>query len=233
MSRKGESRLRTFANFNAPMPTLETSKKQAKLLVRWHRDRLYTVAQRLRDGLPRFAGLTDEQVLGQPFALADAQSVIAAEQGYPNWAALKTGLSPMIAATVPTPVMPRVKLVEATLFVADVQASCRYFEQVLGFATVFTYGEPPFFGQVARDGVPLNLRYVCEPVFVEGVREREDLLAAQIGVAGVKALYEEFKAAGATFHQGLKRHPWGAVDFVVKDPDGNLISFGAVAADAS
>jgi len=137
----------------------------------------------------------------------------------------------MTAKPVPAAVMPRMKAVEATLFVVDIQASCRYFEAVLGFATVFTYGEPPFFGQVARDGVPLNLRYVCEPVFVGDIREREDLLAAQVGVAGVGALYEAFKAAGATFHQGLERHPWGATDFVVKDPDGNLISFGEGAAE--
>jgi predicted enzyme related to lactoylglutathione lyase len=73
--------------------------------------------------------------------------------------------------------------------------------------------------------VLLNLRYVCEPVFVEDVRQREDLLAATICVAGVKALYEEFKAKGAQFHQGIKRHPWGAIDFVITDLDGNLISF--------
>ena len=79
---------------------------------------------------------------------------------------------------------------------------------------------------MARDGVPLNLRYVCDPVFAGDIREREDLLAATVGASGVKALYEEFKAKGATFHQGIKRHPWGAIDFVVKDPDGNLISFG-------
>ena len=126
---------------------------------------------------------------------------------------------------------PRLKLVEATLFVSDFDASRRYFEDVLGFSTVFTYGEPPFFGQVARDGVPLNLRYVCDPVFVGDIREREDLLAATIGVSGVKALYEEFKAKGAQFYQGIKRHPWGAIDFVVQDPDGNLISFGWGGAD--
>jgi catechol 2,3-dioxygenase-like lactoylglutathione lyase family enzyme len=151
---------------------------------------------------------------------------IAASRVSLGHAALNTGPSLMTAKPVPTAVAPRMKGVEATLFVADIQASCRYFEAVLGVATVFTYGEPPFFGHVARDGVPLNLRYVCEPVFVGDIRGREDLLAAQIGVAGVKALYEEFKAAGAVFHQGLKRHPWGAIDFVVRDPDGNLISFG-------
>jgi catechol 2,3-dioxygenase-like lactoylglutathione lyase family enzyme len=212
------------------MPTLETLKKQAKLLVRWHGERLYTVAQRLRGGLPRFAGLTDAEVLDQPFALADAQAVIASELGFSNWAALKTGLYPMpIATTAKAP--PRLKLVEATLFVSDLDASRRFFEEVLGFTMVFTYGEPPFYGQVARDGVPLNLRYVCEPVFAGDIRQREDLLAAQVGVSGVKALYEEFKAKGATFHQGVKRHPWGAIDFVVKDPDGNLISFGWGSAD--
>ncbi len=214
------------------MPTLETLKKQAKQLTRWHRDRLYTVAQRLRGGLPRLAGLTDAEVLGQPFSLADAQAVIAAEQGFASWAALKTGLVPMPDAKSPKGLAtPRLKLVEAMLFVSDLRASCRYFEDVLGFTTVFTYGEPPFYGQVARDGVPLNLRYVCDPVFADGVREREDLLAAQVGVSGVKALYEEFKAKGASFHQGVKRHPWGAIDFVVKDPDGNLISFGWGSAD--
>lgn len=214
------------------MPTLETLKKQAKLLVRWHGERLYTVAQRLRGGLPRFAGLTDAQVLEQPFSLVDAQAVIAAEQGFATWAALKTGLRPMTTAKAAPPLpTPRLKLVEATLFVSDLRASCRYFEEVLGFSTVFTYGEPPFFGQVARDGVPLNLRYVCEPVFAGDIRQREDLLSATVGVAGVKALYEEFKAKGAEFHQGIRRHPWGAIDFVVKDPDGNLISFGWGSAD--
>ena len=121
---------------------------------------------------------------------------------------------------------PKMRLVEATLFITDFAVTLRYFNDVLGFATQFTYGEPPFFGQVARDGVPINLRNVCEPVFAGDIREREDLYSAMIGVSGVKALYEEFKAAGAVFHQGLKRHPWGAIDFVVKDPDGNLISFG-------
>jgi len=213
------------------MPSLETHKKQAKLLVRWHRDRLYAVAQRLRAGMPRLAGLTDAEVLDQPFALADAQAIIAAEQGFESWAALKTGLEPMPTKSITGLAAPRLKLVEATLFVSNFEVSRRYFEDVLGFATVFTYGEPPFFGQVARDGVPLNLRYVCDPVFVGDIRAREDLFAATVGVLGVKALYEEFKAAGATFHQGVKRHPWGAIDFVVKDPDGNLISFGWGSAD--
>jgi catechol 2,3-dioxygenase-like lactoylglutathione lyase family enzyme len=215
------------------MPTLETLKKQAKLLVRRHHARLHTVAPQIRSALPKFAGLTDAEVFDRPFTLADAQGLLAAERGYASWAALKADWTVAAPTGLPAPkpaaartTKPKLRLVEATLFVADVRASCRYFEDVLGFTTIFTYGETPFFGQVARDGVPINLRYVCDPVFVEGIREREDLLGAMIGVSGIKALYEQFKAKGAVFHQGLKRHPWGAIDFVVKDPDGNLISFG-------
>jgi catechol 2,3-dioxygenase-like lactoylglutathione lyase family enzyme/ketosteroid isomerase-like protein len=212
------------------MPHIDTLKKQAKQLVRWHKDRVYTVGERIRAGLPRAAGLTDAQVLAAPFTLADAQAIIAREQGFADWAALKAGhidtpTDPGPAGARAEP-QARLRLVEAMLFVSDVAASCRYFEEVLGFATVFTYGEPAFFGQVARDGVPLNLRHVDGPVFVGDIRAREDLLAAQIGVSNLKSLYAEFKAAGADFHQPLKKHPWGGQDFVVRDPDGNLISFG-------
>ena len=216
------------------MPTLDTLKKQAKLFVRWRKERLYTVAPRLRAALPRLAGLTDAQVFDQRFTLADAQAVLAVEYGYPSWAVLKGGLDPAAKTVRPAPAplgKPKLRLVEATLFVSDFEASRRWFEEVLGFATVFTYGEPAYFGQVARDGVPLNLRYVCDPPFAGDIREREELLAATVGVSGVKALFAEFKAAGAVFHQTIKRHPWGAIDFVVKDPDGNLISFGWGSAD--
>jgi uncharacterized glyoxalase superfamily protein PhnB len=33
------------------------------------------------------------------------------------------------------------------------------------------------------------------------------------------------RANGVAFHQTLKRQPWGAKNFVVKDPDGNLLLF--------
>ena len=126
------------------MPALETLKKQAKLLVRRHHERLHTVAPQIRSHLPDFAGLTDEEVLSRAFTLADAQRLLAAERGYPSWAALKAELE--AAPAVPRPrssAKPRLLTVEATLFVTDIRASSRYFEEALGFSTCFTYGEPP------------------------------------------------------------------------------------------
>ena len=51
---------------------------------------------------------------------------------------------------------------EPQLFVADVEASCEFYTKKLGFAVAFIYGEPPFYGQVFRDGARLNLRSLDE-----------------------------------------------------------------------
>jgi len=53
----------------------------------------------------------------------------------------------------------------------------------IGFSVAFTYCDPPFYGQVDRDGGRLNLRRVGEPVFVDGIREREQcFLRCVVGV---------------------------------------------------
>jgi uncharacterized glyoxalase superfamily protein PhnB len=41
----------------------------------------------------------------------------------------------------------------------------------------------------------------------------------------IKLLFLEFRSAGVAFHQTLKKQPWGDRNFVVKDPDGNLLLF--------
>jgi catechol 2,3-dioxygenase-like lactoylglutathione lyase family enzyme len=115
---------------------------------------------------------------------------------------------------------------EPTLFVCDFPRALQFFNEQLGFATVFTYGEPDaFFGQVRRDGALINLRYVDPPVFVGDIRDREHLIPVTIAAPELDALYAEYQAAGVPFFQPLKRQPWGARDFVVQDPDGNLIGF--------
>jgi catechol 2,3-dioxygenase-like lactoylglutathione lyase family enzyme len=114
---------------------------------------------------------------------------------------------------------------EPQLFVTDIKQSCDFFMQKLGFGVVFVYGEPPFYAQLGRDGAALNLRHVDAPPIDGALRDREDLLSASINVSDVKALYLEFQDAGVPFHRTLRKEPWGATTFIVKDPDGNLILF--------
>jgi uncharacterized glyoxalase superfamily protein PhnB len=114
------------------------------------------------------------------------------------------------------------------LFVADIQASCDFYTQKLGFKITILYGEPLFYAHVVRDGATLILRHVDRPVFHAEFRDREELLSAECCVntaEEIKSLFLEFQAAGVTFFQTLKLMPWGARNFIVKDPDGNLVLF--------
>ncbi len=121
---------------------------------------------------------------------------------------------------------------EAQLYVTDVKASCDLFASKLGFEVAFVYGEPPFYAQVRRDNARLNLRLIREPVFVGDIRTREQLLSASITVDSaveIKQLFLDLQSAGVTFHQELKKEPWGAKTFVAVDLDGNLIQFAGPA----
>ena len=114
---------------------------------------------------------------------------------------------------------------EPQLYVGDLAASVAFYAGTLGFAVAFTYGDPPFYGQVVRDGVRLNLRHVDAPVLDPVRRDREQLLAASITLDEAEPLFLEFQRAGAEFLQPLRTAPWGAPTFIVRDPDGNLLLF--------
>jgi uncharacterized glyoxalase superfamily protein PhnB len=214
------------------MPNLENIRKQAKLVLRWHRDRYYPVAAQIRAVLPRYRHLSDSQILDHPFKLSDAQELVARQSGFESWQALKQGLVIMTDQSVRTQAKAVLTAAEPQLFVSVIKTACDYFTQKLGFSVAFVYGEPPFYGQVKRDGARLNLRCVDRPVIDVELREREDLLSAAITVGTaeeIKQLFLEFQAAGVTFHQGLMRQPWGSKNFIVKDPDGNLLLFAGPA----
>jgi catechol 2,3-dioxygenase-like lactoylglutathione lyase family enzyme len=115
---------------------------------------------------------------------------------------------------------------EPHVFVSDLEAARAFYVNKLGFKVEFSYGEPPFFAQVARDGGRLNLRTVSGPVFDSGFHSREgDAVSATLTLDDAEPLFLEFQRAGVAFHQTLRTEPWGARTFIVQDPDGNLIAF--------
>ena len=214
------------------MPNLENLRKQAKLVLRWHRDRYYPVAAQIRSVLPRFRQLSDPEILAHPFKLADAQELVARQQGFESWQALREGLQAMSDSSTQTTTRPVITAIAAELFVSDIQKSCDFFTKKLGFTVVYTYGEPPFYGQVKRGAARLNLKHMDRPVIDPALREREQLLSADMVVDTadeIEQLYLEFQQAGVDFQQTLMRQPWGAKNFVVRDPEGNLLLFAGPA----
>jgi len=155
------------------MPSLENLKKQAKLVLRWHRDRYYPVAAQIRARLPRYRHLSDPEILAASFKLSDAQELVARQAGFESWQALKTGINTMPEPSVQTRSRPVISATAAELFVSDIKASCDFFMQKLGFSIVFVYGEPPFYAQVKRDRGLLNLKHMdaCHRSGAPGPRE--------------------------------------------------------------
>ena len=216
------------------MPNIENLKKQAKQYLRWHRERYYPVAAQIRAALPRFRHSGDVQILESSFRLVDAQELVARQMGFDGWQALKSGADAMTdEPRQPTP-RPILSSISAQLFVSSIKNSCDFYTNKLGFAVEFIYGDPPYYGQVIRDNARLALRLVFEPAFVGDVRKREHLLSASITVDTaneIKQLFLSYQASGVSFHQALKKEPWGARTFIVSDPDENLILFAGPEAD--
>ena len=213
------------------MSNIENLKKQAKQILRWHREGRWTVATDIRNALPEFKGLTDSEVFEREFKLTDAQTLLARRHGYDSWKALSAGLA--AKADEPSPAAGETARVEYALpfvFVSDMRTALAFYGERLGFKTEFAYGEPPYYAQVMRDGVRLALKHADAPLF-EALKpfrtiKDEELISAMIALDRAKPLYLEYGAAGVRFHQPLRRESWGAWSFMVEDPDGNIIGFG-------
>jgi catechol 2,3-dioxygenase-like lactoylglutathione lyase family enzyme len=221
-----------ISSVEACMPNLENLKKQAKLILRWHRGQHYPVASQIRGLIPRFRNMSDSEILAATFKLSDAQEIVARQHGFDSWQTLKTGLSTAPSKLKSSLSKATIVGAEPQLLVADIKRSCEFFCEKLGFSLVFSYGNPPFYAQVGRDAARLNLRCVEQPAIESTIRDRGELLSASMTVATayeIKLLFLEFQSAGVTFSQKLKKQPWGAKNFIIKDPDGNLLLFAGPA----
>lgn len=207
------------------MPKLETYKKQAKLLVRWHREGNYSIGGCIRR-LERYRTVTDREALALPFPVTEAQEIIALEAGFADWAELRAHAGE--AAPTADGTEPRGSAITGAtpvLFVADVETSAAFYRDALGFGIDFLHGSPPFYGAVFRDGARIHLKFVHEPVFAPGAAEREGLIMAFVDAPNVRELYAEFLDADVEIVQKLTKQAWGGTDFIIRDPDGNGIAF--------
>lgn len=113
------------------------------------------------------------------------------------------------------------------LYVTDLQAALVFYCDKLGFELVFIHGQPrPFYAQVVRGGARVNLRLAPGPVYAAEFLEREvDPVCATLTADDIGRVHASCRAAGAEVYQELRREPWGARTFIVRDPSGNLVLF--------
>lgn len=82
-----------------PNPSLEQLKKQAKSLLKRQQAADSEALTRIRGNHPRWRHLSEEKAAATPFALADAQLVIANEYGFASWAKLQSHVKTLEAAS--------------------------------------------------------------------------------------------------------------------------------------
>lgn len=222
--RKGFARP-LFISRRAPVPKIDTYRKQAKQLVRWHRERNYSIGEKFRL-LKRYRHLTDIEALEASLPLTVAQEIVAVEAGFENWSALKASTTDDTPPSRPAEGEPTLLSAVPILFVRDVTRAASVYTERLGFRVDFLHGSPPFYGSVSRDGACLHLRFVhTETFFAELAAREESLILATMEVRNVKSLFEQYEHRGVEFAQRLVRQAWGGIDFHVRDLDGNVIAF--------
>jgi catechol 2,3-dioxygenase-like lactoylglutathione lyase family enzyme len=107
--------------------------------------------------------------------------------------------------------------VHAGLAVNDIATAVEFYTKKLGFATAFTWGEPPTFAGVNLDKVQMFLRKGtpdpkgCTVYFLVGDADR---------------LYEFHRAQGVEVAEPIEDRSYGIRDYVVRDLYGYCLSFG-------
>ncbi len=119
------------------MPNIENLRKQAKRYLKWHREGYYPVAAQIRSILPNFRDLTDSEILRAGFKLNDAQELVARKHGFETWSALIKGIEIMTASAESSLHTSVILAAEPQLFVTDMEASCRFYVEKLGFRLAF------------------------------------------------------------------------------------------------
>jgi uncharacterized glyoxalase superfamily protein PhnB len=105
----------------------------------------------------------------------------------------------------------------------DIVKSLAYYQNVLGFTIDFTYGEPAVYAGVNSGKAELYFTY--NPDFVRILREEKFHSDVFIWVTDADNLYNLHLRNGAEIIEPISDRPWGARQYVVKEPNGYYLKF--------
>ncbi|MEM7627448.1 MAG: VOC family protein [Planctomycetota bacterium] len=103
--------------------------------------------------------------------------------------------------------------------VSDLDASLRYFTEVLGFSEDFRVDQ---YAGIKLDGCCLHLSHHSNPNTGE-----PGTGAVYIFCDEVDGYFADIAGRGAATDGEPRDYDYGMRDFIVRDPDGNQLSFGA------
>jgi catechol 2,3-dioxygenase-like lactoylglutathione lyase family enzyme len=128
--------------------------------------------------------------------------------------------------------LPNVSLDGLTLHVEDVERSREFYARLPGAALIaHRRGDFALF-RIGNGRLGLLRRSLLDPAAVaaaygEEVSQAIPAFHVEIESPDLEATYAGLVEAGVPTQGPPRRRPWGETDFVIQDPDGNRLEFGA------
>ena len=118
--------------------------------------------------------------------------------------------------------LPILSSVEPVLSVQDVAATIQYWQDVIGFTTKFTWGDPPNFGAISWQNV--HVQFSLNPA--HAIRSKGS--SVWIRVRHLSALYRFHQERKADIVAPLTNQPWGMADYTLRELNGHYVTFSGL-----
>jgi uncharacterized glyoxalase superfamily protein PhnB len=105
----------------------------------------------------------------------------------------------------------------------DIAKSLAYYQDVLGFAIDFQYGDPPVYAGVNSGAA--EIYFTHSPDFVKLVADHGLHPDIFIWVSDANRYFNLHVKNGAEIIEAIADRPWGARQYVVRDPNGYYLKF--------
>ncbi|MGL5447055.1 MAG: VOC family protein [Rhabdaerophilum sp.] len=123
--------------------------------------------------------------------------------------------------------MPRILAHSGVLLSRNVGHAMRYWRDVYGFTVDNSFGEPPSFAILKRDGAFVMIGATEQPTIPRRM-QRESLFDAYFWVDDAQAEFNLRLSLGAKVDYEPHLQSYGVLEFGLIDPDNHLIGFGQV-----
>ena len=105
--------------------------------------------------------------------------------------------------------------------VFDIKLSKEFYQNELGFKVIFEWGDPVDYAMVQRDEIKIHL---AQSDVVPSTDK--NFRTIYIFTYDVDLLFEELQSKNVDMINGIANRDYGMRDFDIRDPDGNIITFG-------
>lgn len=112
------------------------------------------------------------------------------------------------------------------LIVSDVSKTVAYYTEKLGFTVIGLVQDPPVYGMVERDGIQIHFGKSDTDATKTNRDFRKISTDFIIWVPEIDSYFEEIKNNNVEIVEGITLRPYGSREFIIKDCNGFLITFG-------